>query len=417
MSSVIIIIGLLYFLGHVLTHVFKKTYIPDVLILIIIGVLAGPVLHFVDASSFGKAGDLMTSMALIIILFDGGVGLQLTSLIRSAKQAMAVTVLFYLMTAAVVTVVMHWGFDYSPLASVLMGFICGGTASSVIIPMIGMLKVGREASSILIIESALTTVLCIISVLGILHSYNSGEFEIGAIIGSILSSVILASVIGFVGGLAWLRLLHWVRTYANTQFSTFAFMFIVYGVAETLNFSGPIAALAFGIVIGNQHTIIHQINELLRQDHLMNNVGVISDAEKKLYKEIVFLLKTFFFLYLGLCIPIEETYTAGIAISIVLAVFVVRPFATRLLVHRRVTAYDNSIISVMVPKGLAAAVLAGLPAQYGMVEGADLQAISYNVILYSIILTSVLIPIITKTAIGKGWKAFFGSDKQIEPER
>lgn len=413
MTTAIIALGLLYFAGHLLTHVFDKTKIPDVLILIIFGMLIGPVFHFVDAERFGSAGDLLTSIALIIILFDGGVGLQLTSLIRSAKQALALTVGFFFVTAAVVFAIMYNGFGYSPLASAIMGFICGGTASSVIIPMIGILKLGKEASSILIIESALTTVLCIITVLGILHSYDSGDFEIGRIIGSLISSVVLASLIGSLSGLAWLRLLRWIKTYSNTQFATFAFMFIVYGIAEGLKFSGPIAALAFGIVLGNQHTIVHQINEYTT--HLsVENVGVISDAEKKLYKEIVFLLKIFFFVYLGISIPIEQTYTMGVALSIVVALVLVRPIITKIIVRRRVTPYDDTMISLMVPKGLAAAILAGLPSQYGMVEGPDLQAIAYNVILFSIVITSVLIPIINNTPISKAFFKFFDNVKTTD---
>ncbi|MCQ2228983.1 MAG: cation:proton antiporter [Bacteroidales bacterium] len=408
MTTAIIALGLLYFAGHLLTHVFDKTKIPDVLILILFGIIIGPVFHFVDAERFGSAGDLLTSIALIIILFDGGVGLQLTSLIRSAKQALALTGGFFFVTAGIVFCIMYKGYGYSPLASAIMGFICGGTASSVIIPMIGILRVGKEAASILIIESALTTVLCIITVLGILRSYDSGDFEIGRIIGSLISSVILASIIGVVSGLIWLRLLRWIKTYSNTQFATFAFMFIVYGIAEGLDFSGPIAALAFGIVLGNQHTIVHQLNEIT--SHLsIENVGVISDAEKKLYKEIVFLLKIFFFVYLGISIPIEQTYTMGIALSIVMALFAIRPFVTKLIVRRRVSPYDNTMISLMVPKGLATAVLAGLPSQYGMVEGPDIQAIAYNVILFSIIITSVLIPIINNTPIKKGFFHFFSN--------
>ena len=61
----------------------------------------------------------------------------------------------------------------------------------------------------------------------------------------------------------------------------------------------------------------------------------------------------------------------------------------------------------MIPKGLAAAVLAGLPIQYGMVEGPDIQAITYHVVLASIITTSVLIPLIERTSLGRLYRKFF----------
>ncbi|MCQ2203032.1 MAG: cation:proton antiporter [Bacteroidales bacterium] len=406
MTTTIIALGLLYFTGHLLSHIFDRTKIPDVLILIISGILIGPVLGFVDPQSIGAAGDLLTSVALIIILFDGGLGLEMGVLIRSAKQALLLTVAFFFISAAVTSAVMYAGFNYSPLASVLMGFICGGTASAVIIPMISYLNVGKEASSILIIESAVTTVLCIITVLGILDSYDEGNFEVGRIIGSLLSSLLLASVIGIIGGLLWLRLLNWIRTIANTQFATFAFMFIVYGVAEVLHFSGPIAALAFGFVLGNHKPIIRIMSSNVPWFNV-ESVGVISDAEKKLYKEIVFLIKIFFFVYLGISMPVDQMYTVGIAAALVFSLYTVRPLVTKVLARKRISPYDNSILSIMVPKGLAAAVLASLPTQYGMIEGADIQAITYNVIFISIILTSILAPIISNTPIGKAYYSFF----------
>ena len=412
MSTAIIALGLLYFTGHVLTHVFDKTRIPDVLILIIFGIIIGPVFQIVSPATIGPAGDLFTSIALIIILFEGGLGLEITTLVRSASQALKITVSFFFITAVVIFCILHWGFNFSPMASIVTGFICGGTSSAIIIPMINALKIGKEASTILIIESALTDVLCIIFTLGVLSSINSGEFEIGRIIGNLISSLVLASFIGAIGGLVWLRILKWLRQYNNTQFSTFAFMFIVYGIAESLHFSGPIAALAFGIILGNYRLVTHFISQISSWIDF-DKVGVVSGAEKTLYKEIVFLLKIFFFVYLGISIPFERIYVVGVSLSIVLALYALRPLATKILVKKLVSPRDSMVISVMIPKGLAAAVLASLPSQYGMVEGNDIQAITYDVVLFSIIINAILILCCSKTPLGRLFKHFFGEGKKI----
>lgn len=406
MTTTIIALGLLYFTGHLLNHFFDRTKVPDVLILILFGIALGPLFHIIDPESIGAAGSLLTSVALIIILFDGGLGLELGTLIRSAKQALLLTGTFFIVSVIITFCIMFYGFEFSSLASIIMGFICGGTASAVIIPLIGHLNVGKEASSILIIESAVTTVLCVVSVLGILDSYNSGDFEVGHIIGNLIASIVLASFVGLIGGIIWLRMINWIRTIANTQFATFAFMFIIYGLAEILQFSGPIAALAFGIVLGNHKPICNLLTNISSRFNL-ENVGIISDAERKLYKEIVFLIKIFFFVYLGICIPFERTYTLYIAFTVVIAVYLARPLVTKLLVRRRTFPYDNSVISIMVPKGLASAVLAGLPLRYGMIEGNDIQAIVYHIILVSIVLTSVLTPLLNNTFFGRMLHRFF----------
>jgi len=47
----------------------------------------------------------------------------------------------------------------------------------------------------------------------------------------------------------------------------------------------------------------------------------------------------------------------------------------------------------MIPKGLAAAVLAGIPLQKGIAGGQIIQDLTYSIILISILITSVMIPL------------------------
>ena len=72
-----------------------------------------------------------------------------------------------------------------------------------------------------------------------------------------------------------------------------------------------------------------------------------------------------------------------------------------------ITWEDKSVMSAMVPKGLAAAVLAGLPLQYGIPEGSEIQIIVYNVVFVSILTTSVLIPLIRTRFISRFYRVFF----------
>ena len=70
----------------------------------------------------------------------------------------------------------------------------------------------------------------------------------------------------------------------------------------------------------------------------------------------------------------------------------------------------------MVPKGLAAAVLASVPIQHGMVEGGDIQTVTYNVVLISIIVTSIAIPIIESTRLGLIFRKFFINKHDKDPD-
>ncbi len=413
MESLILATGLIYFIGHLLTHFFERSKIPDVLMLILFGIVMGPIMGIMTVDRIGDAGRLFTQFALIIILFQGGLDIELGHLLRSARQSVVMTVSFFAVSAGAIWLIMRYGFDYSPMAAAVTGFICGGTSSAVVIPLLRMIRASKKAGAMLVIESALTDVLCIVFTLGVLQSIASGEFKFGRIIYTLATSLIVASAIGFVGGVFWLKVINWVRRFKNTQFASCFFMFCIYGLAELAGFSGAIAVLAFGIGIGNARMVSHRLSKIYKDNY---PVGVISDAEKNLYEELAFLVKIFFFLYLGISIPFESVGIVSVALAIVISLFALRPACAMFLTGNQMTAHDKSITAVMLPKGLAAAVLAGLPAQYGMVEGADIQAITYHVVLDSIILTSILIPIVERTAIGHRLDSMYSRSRVAEEE-
>ncbi|MBO7495417.1 MAG: cation:proton antiporter [Salinivirgaceae bacterium] len=410
MEITIICIGLLYFFSHYLTVLYQKTRIPDVLILIIVGILIGPVFKLASIDSLGMLGQVLTSVALIIILFEGGLNMELSNIWGSMRTAAKLTVSFFFITAMIVGLLLHYMLHYSWLLSFITGFILGGTSSAVVLPMVSLLRMSDKPRTILVLESALTDVLCIVFAISFLSSYSTGIVEIGKIAGSLISSLVLASALGVGAGYIWLRLMTWIKTFPNTQFTTFAFMFIVYGLAEYFGFSGAISALAFGIVLGNYSKI--PMPQKIK-DQLPD--GIITELERRLYSEIVFLLKIYFFVYLGMAIPFESSYFFIIAAALVGAIYLARLFSTRFLVRDTDIKWeDKSVMSAMVPKGLAAAVLAGLPLQYGIPEGSEIQIIVYNVVFVSILVTSILIPLIRTRFISRFYRVFFRPIPKLE---
>ena len=76
----IAIIGLLIFTAHLFSEIFSRKRIPDVLFLIIIGLLIGPVFHWLSPDSLGNAGSLFSGITLVTILFESGTQLRFSAL-------------------------------------------------------------------------------------------------------------------------------------------------------------------------------------------------------------------------------------------------------------------------------------------------------------------------------------------------
>ena len=68
MGSTFIFIGLLIFSAHLFAALFSKRRIPDVLLLMAIGIVIGPVLHWVTPESLSNIGAIFSSLTLLLIL-------------------------------------------------------------------------------------------------------------------------------------------------------------------------------------------------------------------------------------------------------------------------------------------------------------------------------------------------------------
>ena len=404
----IAILGLLIFAAHLFTEIFSRKRIPDVLLLMIIGLVIGPLFGWVKPSDLGSVASVFTTITLVIILFQSGTELNFNTLLNSIRGTAKLTLINFFVTMVVVALLGLIA-KVNVLTSLMLGAILGGTSSAVVIPMVKQLKIGEKSGTILILESAFSDVLCIVFAWAFMQAIQSGSMNVGRVIGEILSSFILATVIGVISAILWSYVLDRVRHVKNSILTTPAFVFIVYGLNEWLGFSGAIAALAFGIGMANIESIYNSgfiVKRLFKTEPTKLN-----DTEKQLFSEVVFLLKTFFFIYIGISIKLDQLLPILIGLGIALVLFALRIPIVKLSVNREkegILVEDKMFMSGIVPKGLAAAVLATIPVQRGIAGGELIQNIVFAVILFSIIFTSILVPVLEKNnAISRFYRKRF----------
>ncbi|HXG37286.1 MAG TPA: cation:proton antiporter [Bacteroidota bacterium] len=414
-APVIIFVGLLVFLAHWFSGIFSRTRIPDVLMLILVGLLLGPIFRVVLPVDFGAVGPVFVTVALVIILFEGGIGLQPDVLRSSFRGTAALTIVGFVATTVLIGIIVRWTTPLNWLLSLMLGAILGGTSSAVVMPLVRQLQLEERARTILVLESVLTDVLCIVVALGLLeaHTLKAGDFQVGAMIGKIFASFLLAAILGMVGAFGWSILLHRVRTLQYSIFTTPAFVFVLYGVVEMLGYSGAIAALAFGFALGN--TELFYIP--LIKKYVPGEPIALNETEKVFFAEAVFLIKTFFFVYVGLSIKLDDPWSVYYGFLLALSIFLLRIPVVRVSVQKNIRRTDAGLMAVMVPKGLAPAVLASIPLQRGIEGGEFIQNTTYAVVLFSIVLNSVLIFLVEKTPFSAVYSAFFRSYADASPPK
>jgi NhaP-type Na+/H+ or K+/H+ antiporter len=247
---------------------------------------------------FGELGMVFASLTLVVILADSGMDMHVLDLKKYWLGMVQVTTFSFLLSMVVASVVAHYMAGMNWISSILLSGMIAGTGASIVIPMVKQMKVSEKTRTVLSLESAISAVLCIVVTLAILQGYSMGEVSYLAMVFKLLASLGVALILGVVGGLLWSGLLGRVRTLKNSMFLTPAFVIILYGIAEWMGYSGAIAALAFGIVLGNVDTLSQ--TWIYKPLQRWITPQPLKDNERSFIKEIVFLVKTFFFVYIGI---------------------------------------------------------------------------------------------------------------------
>lgn len=402
-ALVMVGVGVLIFAAHLFSALFSRIRIPDVLWLFAVGLLLGPVLHLFTPASFGPVGPVFTTITLVFILFESGTNLHVRALQESWKDTSRLTVLNFVATTLIVGGLVYWFTSLGALRALMTGAIVGGTSAAVVIPLVRQLAMGTRSSTTLVLESAFSDVLTLGIPLAFLEAHKIGNFQVGSLMGGLVLGSLFAVLLGVSGAFAWAIALNRIRTLQDGIVTTPALVFIIYGLVELMGFSGPIAAMMFGITLGN----IGYLRPTLLRRFIAQDSFSLNETEKILFSEAVFLLRTFFFVYVGISIVLTDARLIGLGLTITLVLLVARIFVVGASVSRSTSTRDAALMSVMIPKGLGAAVLATIPLQQGVEGGAEIQTIVFAIILFSTLFTTGSVFVLEKTPVLRLYQAAF----------
>lgn len=358
----LILAGSIIVIGFLSNFIFERTGVPDMLSLIILGIIIGPVTGLVNADSIMSLAPYLAALALVFILFDGGMAMNIYRVFSESPRAAILAVTGFVMSVAATTFFMRYiVIPEAPLLySVLFGTILGGSSSIVVVSLATRIKVSEKCSTILSLESAITDILCIVFSLIVIEIILKGaSVDILTIGQSIASRFSIGVVLGIIFGFAWLSALKRIAKASYAYMLTLAVVLLAYAFSEFLGGSGSLCSLLFGIMLGNEK----EIYNMLRMERPLSDV--VDFGLKRFESEVAFLLRTFFFVYIGLIVTIGSITTIIIGVILALILFLARFGAVAFASIRcNELKMERPIMSVMLTRGLAAAVLATLPLQY-----------------------------------------------------
>jgi NhaP-type Na+/H+ or K+/H+ antiporter len=255
-------------IAHTLARHLK---VPGIVLLLATGVLLGPdVLNVVRPAALGASLHDMVGFAVAVILFEGGMNLNLERLRREARSIRQLMTVGALVTTAGAALAARWIMGWSWTLSLLFGTLVMVTGPTVITPLLRRIKVKARVATVLEAEGVL------VDAIGAIVAVVALEVAIGPPGGSvafgawhIVSRLFFGSLLGAAGGLAIAALLRFEKAIPEGLESVFTLSFILLlyqGSNAILPETGIVAAVAAGLVVGNARArVVAELRELQEQ--------------------------------------------------------------------------------------------------------------------------------------------------------
>jgi cell volume regulation protein A len=374
----VVVIG---FIGDMIA---RKSHLPSIVWLLAFGLVLGPVFGILKNSLLVGLSPIVSTIVLLIVVFNAGLKLNIYQFIRSISRTMLLAVVNFVIAAAI-TAAAAYIFGFSLIDGILLGVIVGGTSAAVI-PIISKgSSLSPQAKNLVTVESILTDPIGIVLTLAIINIIILNNYSLNFVVSSVISSFSISLVMGAVAGFIWIPIMGYLQRdrYEYSYAGALAVAFIIFLITQALNGSGPIAALVFGIMIANGEEIFKWLK------YKDTNSFTLNSESRRFNNLITFFTAAFFFVYLGALVSFSNYSSMLIGLGITVLLIVSRFIGTPVALFKsQYQKEEMPQISTMVSRGMGAGVLATLPLAYGVPGTAQFINIIFMVILASILFNS-----------------------------
>ncbi len=350
-TTALLVGGAVVLLGFVVNYLFQRTGISDAIFLLLFGLVLGSYLHVIDPGLLLQVAPFFSPIALLIILMDGGLTTDLYQALRGSFRATLLAGVGFLLTVALTAAAAVLLLGWRPLHGLLLGAVLGNATPLLIFPLVDRFRPRSPVGAVLRLESTLAEILAIVVSLALLESLTSGSASGVAIVRDVAANFSVGAMVGLIAGVLWFLALERVSKLPYAYMVTLAIAFLIFSGSEFLGGSGPLSALMFGLVLGNEEHVAH-ILKLKRKE------AQFDKTMRAFHEEITFFIRSFFFVYLGALVSVRNVEPVLLGLLTAGLLVAARVLAVRLCTIGSPLKAERRFMAAMMPRGLAAAVLA-----------------------------------------------------------
>ena len=361
--------------GMVAQVIALKTRIPSILILLFFGMALGPsALGWVQPNVFGNQLGTYVSLAVAVVLFEGGLSLTLANYREISGPVQRMVFYGAPLTLLGGTVAAHYIVGLSWSSSMLFGALIIVTGPTVIMPLLRRVRITRNPATLLRWEAVLNDPIGAILAVVLLGAITQVEGGTVFALRELVVRLTVGIVVGGTGGFVVARLLRYrpPRTDEEIELTSLVVLgaaVTFYGIAEMVTpESGIMAATVAGLLVG--------AGDPPYLDEIRRFKGQLT----------TFIISVLFILLAARLPLVGLVWLFKPGLYLLLAVmFVIRPVVAWVAtVHSGFNWRERLFVGLVAPRGIIAASVAGY---FGLVllrqknlEGFALEALVFIII-------------------------------------
>lgn len=378
--SLVIALSCVIIFSHIFNVFSKKTNVPSVILLILLGVGVefGLKMNGLESQSFIKGTiEIIGIVGLIMIVLEGAIDLKLTrEKWPTIWKSFVVALLSLLACAFIISFIINQYYREDPMVSLMYAIPLSIMSSAIVIPSVGRLVNAKK--EFMIYESTFSDIL------GIMFFYflkdNVNAESANTVVFSIFGNIVITIIVSFVVSYGLVMMFQKLKGDVKF-FLLIAVLILLYAIGKQLHLSSLVIILVFGLLINNCNLFfIGKLKSWVDQD-------AVDDILKNLHlvtKESAFVIRTFFFVMFGASLDLNgllDLELWGIGLLIV-AVFFITRFLFLKLFFWKGSIFPELFIT---PRGLITVLLF-----FSIPVSLESESFNQDIILVTIIVTSLV---------------------------
>lgn len=373
-DQLILLAAVLILLGILSSKLSARLGLPMLVLFLLVGMLAGEDGIGRIAFDNPQAAHALGTLALALILFDGGLQTPVQSIKQVWKPASILATLGVLITAIVTGIAASYILQISLLEGLLLGAIVGSTDAAAVFSLLrnAGINLNSRLKSTLEIESASNDPMAIFLTVGLLEILVNGLKPGVGLLQLFLLQMGLGAIVGLAVGYGIISVINRIHLQASGLYPIMvtAAGLLAFGVAANLGGSGFLAVFICGVIVGNARFVFQRTTFLFHDG-------------------LAWLSQITMFVMLGLLITPSSLLTVwwqGLLIAGVL-VFIARPIAVLpVLKLFGFTSREMTLVSWVGLRGSVPIILAIFPLMFGL-GSAELI---FNVVFFVVLISATL---------------------------